>query len=587
MTPYITHGGDKKQSKIDYETEYDTEVKRPSKYAIQRIKADVEEQQQPERLENKGFPEHVPQYYSKFTATPYERFSFKPSKGLGSSVFSRNLPAFNPSYSSRFPKQRLASFEYQPSENIPINVKSGCVKVNKIVRTDSGNIKDKLMECSICRDPNTGEKTQRCSYEAAPEPQSHYQATSHKYGKPEAGRSKRQDSDAFEDPYEEIKTKAHKYYSKPADFEKEYYQAPDFSKIAEEYKFDPKEYEGVKYQDEGNGKSFSELQSEKLVQEGEHCKKVKKGGSTCLVCTDPNGGGNYEQCAYESEPKEKKFAYSRQSRFDGDKDTESTDLEPTVKKQRLRKKPKDAVYIDDVEKVDDYEASRKSKPKKVSSPKRRGSKKFDDHFHSEFPEFNNQESKRQETKTFYDYFKDGDEKAGDDVHKVLAEFGKKDRSKCKQVVKNGLTCYLCLDKKGVQHEECMFVSQSRPKNEHSAYHKLERLKLPRHNSENGSESMVQPVKVPPSTSTTSTTEKSSPTTKRVESTSNRSRRNASELDKEVAESESKIDVRDTSGYFSEETKPVFSKDLGATLPRYMVEKSEFERDYDKTVARGV
>lgn len=44
------------------------------------------------------------------------------------------------------------------------------------------------------------------------------------------------------------------------------------------------------------------------------------------------------------------------------------------------------------------------------------------------------------------------------VEKVLADFRKKDWSKCDKEKKGDLTCYQCKDERGVRHEECIFVS---------------------------------------------------------------------------------------------------------------------------------
>lgn len=46
------------------------------------------------------------------------------------------------------------------------------------------------------------------------------------------------------------------------------------------------------------------------------------------------------------------------------------------------------------------------------------------------------------------------------------------------------------------------------------------------------------------------------------------------------EAPKEIDVGDEEGAYSHETKPVYSKLFGTTLPKYMVEKTEFEKEFD-------
>ncbi|XP_023701443.1 uncharacterized protein LOC111861259 isoform X2 [Cryptotermes secundus] len=74
-----------------------------------------------------------------------------------------------------------------------------------------------------------------------------------------------------------------------------------------------------------------------------------------------------------------------------------------------------------------------------------------------------------------DYFTDNEQKK--DLEKVLGEFTQKDRSACKKVVKDKMTCYKCVDSKGMQHEECMFVAASEPKSSHLAYHEVKEYRL--------------------------------------------------------------------------------------------------------------
>ena len=77
--------------------------------------------------------------------------------------------------------------------------------------------------------------------------------------------------------------------------------------------------------------------------------------------------------------------------------------------------------------------------------------------------------------TLPEYFTDNEQKK--DLEKVLGEFTQKDRSACKKVLKDKMTCYKCVDSKGMQHEECMFVAASEPKSSHLAYHEVKEYRL--------------------------------------------------------------------------------------------------------------
>ncbi|XP_069698080.1 uncharacterized protein [Periplaneta americana] len=74
-----------------------------------------------------------------------------------------------------------------------------------------------------------------------------------------------------------------------------------------------------------------------------------------------------------------------------------------------------------------------------------------------------------------EFFTDNEQKK--DLEKVLGEFTQKDRSSCKKVVKDKMTCYKCVDSKGMQHEECMFVAASEPKSSHLAYHEVKEYSI--------------------------------------------------------------------------------------------------------------
>lgn len=113
-----------------------------------------------------------------------------------------------------------------------------------------------------------------------------------------------------------------------------------------------------------------------------------------------------------------------------------------------------------------------------SAEKEEQKKSDEDHDHDYYPS-------EYHFKYFPDFLKEEEESKAEesqvvetqkkDVEEVLAEFAKKDRSKCQKAEKNGMTCYLCADENGLQHEECMYISESKPTNTHVAYHQKHEL----------------------------------------------------------------------------------------------------------------
>lgn len=599
-----------------------------------------------------------PSYYKQFAAaqsniSPYQKFSFQPTQAAATtfeqpsaSTFGTNAPfqstvePFNPNY-LKLASTPATNYEYQPSEIISQNIKGqDCVKINKAISDTNGQFNKQPMNCYVCKDPKSGSKTEQCSYTS--EPQSYYQSTTKSYGNrsPDAYRAKREETETYANPYEEIKAKSHEYFSKPSEFEKSFYSTPDLSKINEEYNYNPETFTNK----EAEEKSYSEIQSESLAQKGDNCKKSHKNGVTCTVCTNPKTGGSYEQCSYESAPNEKKYAYVKESKYDGDgnpideKETDSSNSKPVVERrsdniETLDEDKEEKSSESDDEKSaklineDPYDVPKHFEEATAEQAKLGGGLDPDlyggseeenkkpykysnlDEYHLKlFPQFAKEETQKSEKRTQPDnpYFEDVEEKK--DVEKVLEEFAKKDRSNCRQIRKKGMTCYLCVDKKGIQQEECMFVSESRPKSKHMAYHEVQHLKNPNNSNNSESESIIAPVeaeasetrqkrkgffkKAPSGAAIDSEGSASDENETRVKFVPSLRRQKRSAKDKREEKSAEKedpqpqFDVEDEGGLYSAETQPVYSKALGLTLPRYMLEKTEFESEFDRTVAGG-
>lgn len=218
--------------------------------------------------------------------------------------------------------------------------------------------------------------------------------------------------------------------------------------------------------------------------------------------------------------------------------------------------------------------------------------------------FNNNPSASEDRKS--SYLPNNDRK---DVEKVLEEFAKKDRSSCKKAVKNGMTCYLCVNKDGTQHEECMYITGKQPQSSHLAYHEVEEIKRPGKGSPAAAASTVREVAVQkrkrpikkaysntqaaPSIKIT-TTAKFTPSSysgsivngKFKQPRKLRRTQNYSGVDAVVEETQNKPilavvkaprRIAADSNEASSDTKYVYSKELGVRLPKFLLEESQYEK----------
>jgi len=448
---------------------------------------------------------------------PYQKYSFQPTN-----QHEYQIP----------PTSQISSSatETKPKKS----KKKNCKKIVKRV----GKGKEDSMECFVCENPKTGSNYEECSYGSESKPKGYYHQTSSKYEEPTVSSTYRykryiddgSDDDKREvDPYEEIKARTLEYYSKPKDFEQEYYAPKDYGH--EDYSL-PTYY--------AEEKSASEKVSEEMVKSGENCKKVEENGMTCMKCNNPKTGGNYEQCFYGAKVPEKQFAYSTETKFgndddsskNDDKQTESASTNDDKKLEKIQTEPE--VEVERIEPV----STNKSDIEEKNAQLQKDQEEYD------------QSQQKSESKLekvtdkpkFSNYYAAESKK---DVAQVLAEFSKKDRSKCSKSVKNNMTCYACVDASGVKNEECMYISESAPKETWVRSHKKYDDAVPAA-SEN-----VQ-----------------------TSSSSDESHKN---------NDEHKYRVEGEGGAFSHETEPVYSKQLGFSLPKFMLVKSEGEKLYDQFV----
>ncbi|XP_063531091.1 uncharacterized protein LOC134742087 isoform X2 [Cydia strobilella] len=445
---------------------------------------------------------------------------------------------------------------------------------------------------------------------------------------------KRADDDEEEDPY----NYKSEYISRPKAFDSgaynsAYKEEKDPNKDYEypyggyDSGYDHKEYERIK--------DLSEKQAAEIKQNPGNCKQVNRDGMTCNVCKDPKTGGNYESCSYVAEPKNNKYAYSKEKKFDSNDEPD----EPEGQKEEApRKSAKYEEAKEDDKPSEEYE---KLKAPKEESEEDDSKEKYKAYYvHSSKPtpsekiraaSDESSEEKADPLVKPYNYkqalpefYTDNEPKK--DVEHVLAEFKKKDRSSCKQVNKNGMTCFQCVDKNGLKNEECMFVSESAPKRSHLAYQELKEFQsqppVAPVTTNEGAESKVVAANANPAhksaayvvantgygkklkrkkaSQATPTAAATSPVAAVASAvpaaapqpTAARRLRRSVDAEAEAAAAiadQTELGPEEFAGVDSKaaywaETMPRYSAALGVTLPEFMLARSEHEASFDEIVA---
>ncbi|XP_034840478.2 protein starmaker-like, partial [Maniola hyperantus] len=488
--------------------------------------------------------------------------------------------------------------------------------------------------------------------------QNPYIAGSARFRRYTGGRSrenlKKAEDDEEDDPYN---YKA-EYISRPKAFDEGPYSSPYKKKKGskDEYEYpysydsgyDHKEYERIK--------ELSEKQAAEIKQNPGNCHEVKKDGMSCMTCKDPKTGGNYESCSYVAEPKNNKYAYSKERKYDSNDDAD----EPEQKSDSPKKSEKHHSKKDDTtsqkftsaenekpyssyKQGDDSDSAngkyKYGAPQKYTAENQKPYSNYKQADNSDSPNdkyksyythstqpkksealraASSEESSEEVTPKPYNYktalpgfYTDNEPKK--DVENVLAEFKKKDRSACNKVTKNGMTCYQCLDKNGLKNEECMFVSESAPKQSHLAYqeHKEFTSKPATLNGGNeGAESQTVTTNSPPAQKSAAYAastnyskklkRKKAPQTTITEAATNPAAKTTqkvkrSEGSKSQEYEGTPVDVSniappeefagvDSKGAFWAETLPRYSAALGVSLPEFMLSRSEHEASFDEAVA---
>ncbi|XP_044729663.1 uncharacterized protein LOC123293014 [Chrysoperla carnea] len=281
------------------------------------------------------------------------------------------------------------------------------------------DVKKDSLTCKVCKNLKTGTKSEKCSYRSEPDPKKYTYKNERRYGgkKPKQDQ-KEQEGDASEHKLVGASSNNHEHiknipndYEIPAHFERSINEQKKLKENGfQSRSFDVSDSEHDKTGDSSNDKEYYEPKSSKKDKD-EH----------------------YDYFEDQSKDKE------------DDKKESSTD-----DKEYHAEAPSN--YEDYFAKIfPEYAAIKQAEREEE-----------EDGAASELKD------KTEEFKYPDEYFADSSRK---NVEEVLAEFAKKDRSNCKKVTKDKLTCYMCVDEHGIKNEECMYVTESQPVQKHMAYHR--------------------------------------------------------------------------------------------------------------------
>ncbi|CAH0720835.1 unnamed protein product, partial [Brenthis ino] len=427
-----------------------------------------------------------------------------------------------------------------------------------------------------------------------------------------------EDDDDEDDPY----NYRAEYVSKPKAFDESPYSSPYKKKKKSDDKYEyPYSYDsGYDHKEYERIKELSEQQAAEIKQNPGNCKEVKKDGMSCMTCKDPKTGGNYESCSYVAEPKNNQYAYSKEKKFDSNDEPDEDEDENSGESTKAEKIQKASVDETAPQKFTESKDKPYSSYRQADKVDDSGEKYKAFYVHSSKPKTNealkatSDDSSEDAKPKSYDYNKAlpdfyTDNEPKKDVEHVLAEFKKKDRSACKKVQKNSMTCFQCVDKNGQKNEECMFVSESAPKQSHLAYQEVKEFgSKPASGSNEAAESQVVATSATPpqksaayvaSTSNRSKKLKRKKTPQVSAAASSPIAKTAQKVKRsEGSEAENNAKIIDVSNIgrpedfagaeskaaFSSEVEPRYSATLGVTLPEYMLSRSEHEASFDEAVA---
>lgn len=305
---------------------------------------------------------------------------------------------------------------------------------------------------------------------------------------------------------------------------------------------DPESYEGQKM---SSLKPISEHYSENI--NANNCKEFQKDSMTCTICKDPKTGNNFEQCSYSYQPSDKLFSYSKSSSFgkpENDKseqtsheDEHSSDRDEIMKQSYDEYTPGqtyEASTIDEAKSKDDAEEKKTIDAEYLDTVKKKA-----------------------------------------EIEEFMQKFRKEDRSKCKKIMRDKMTCYQCIDDEGFQKEECAFVTGHEPDKDQLVFHETKEFQV-------DSASHARDFK-PSSSMKTKAVDSLEPSISASRNSYVKLEKPDNDYPDEALHTVEETKEAEPYDYTSE-TRSKYDKVLRLTLPAYMFTTSEHEAAFDEIVA---
>ncbi|KAL3274815.1 hypothetical protein HHI36_019598 [Cryptolaemus montrouzieri] len=457
--------------------------------------------------------------------TPYEKYSFQPVDDY-QNKYLENLneaSSFNPNYEPK------TSSNYQPEQS-KVVPRSADKKNCKKIRKQSGNENAPYLTCFVCENAETSSKVTECSYQSEPDNTDLHKGSSERYSvparKPTGFRFRRYASEEESDPYEYVKNRSLRAEKEKQEGEDDYsyegYEASQpeksFSEIqSEEILKDPKKCTDVERdgmscrvcKDPATGGNYESCSfsrapkpekyayvSEKNYDSNDDPEYASEGDESKNVPTNAKANSSHideepskDKKLYQKEKNQRKKYYrNKEHKNSKGSEPEYPDYKhPRISEHERIHNENDKTKGEQYQPYSSYpkyeaESKQESKvlrnEKKSSDVKNESSddvspyKDIDEYQFKYFPEFSGEESRVKEEPLNYEA------SSRKEVEDVLADFQKRDRSQCKQTKKNGMTCFLCVDENKIKNEECMFISESRPKGTIAKYTKEDVITSP-------------------------------------------------------------------------------------------------------------
>ncbi|XP_076385548.1 uncharacterized protein LOC105664376 [Megachile rotundata] len=440
--------------------------------------------------------------------------------------------AFSKSSSFKNPERKEDDEHDEESESKPVR-DSVFKKESQKSEESPSNCKEVQRDsktCTVCKDPDTGGNYEKCSYSYQPNDKVYKFSSSKSFGSPRKSSTEEEPEYKDDKPVEKAASESDEEYKRDYSVPENYEYKPLYSyhAAASENKKSTAEDD-----DSLSGYARSKSESERIAQsiEPTHCKKVQKGSLSCKVCKDPKTGSNSEQCSYEQQPSDKNYSYSKSKSFGSPTKTENHEdktYEGSETEESEPRKDSFGFYGDSGKDRDTRESS--TSDAETKTEEKTDPKKVDD---------------------FSEAFK---KKA--EIKKFLQEFQKEDRSNCKKMMRGKMTCYQCVDDKGFRKEECAFITDGE-----LAEDKVDEVEEPSKKIPRSVNEKVEDVPVEPEASASENIEV----------------RKKEEVDSGAGKEAEPYE-------YVAETRPVYDKVLGITLPAYMLTTSEHEEEFDRIVA---